>query len=177
MDGNFYIDCKPPFPVNTVTTTTLTTSNQNIWPSSHLPLLGGYFNYPGKLLYMRGWGVCTSGATPGNFGINFFWGNNTANNGTNLSNVSYTWTASQTNTSFSFELWVRCRATGVSGQVFSYGNVFVAGSGVIHHPFNGATNNVTIDTTLNNYISPQVNRSGSTAETITPYHIFTQSLN
>ena len=177
MDGNFYVDCKPPFNVNTATQTTLTTVNQAIYPSGWLPLLGGFFNWSGKCLYMRSFGTCTSAATPVNFGINFFWGNNTANNGTNIANVSYTWTASQTNTTFAWELWVRCRVPGASGTLMAYGNIFIAGSGVIHFPFNASPVVTGLDLTANNYISPQVNRSGTTAETITPYHVFTQSLN
>ena len=175
-DGPFYIDGKPPFSVNNSTTTSLTTVNQNILPSSWLPLLGGYFNFVGKLLYMRCTGVCTSVATPGNFGINFFWGNNTANNGTNIANVGYTWTANVAGAAFQWELWVRCRALGTSGSLFSWGNIFISSTGIINFPFSSPAA-VTVDLTANNYISPQVNRSGSTAETITPYEVTTIAMN
>lgn len=176
MDGNFFVDCKPPFPQNVATATTLTAANQAIYPNGHLPVLGNYFNYVGRALYMRSWGICSSGATPGNFGINFFWGNNTNNNGTNLCNVAYAWAASQTNSVFCWELWARARAIGASGSLFCYGNIFIAGSGILHFNYTNPAA-VTVDLTQPNYISPQVNRSGSTAETIQPYHIFHQSLN
>ena len=177
MDGPFYCDLKPPFTQSSAPQVTLTATNAPIIPTAWLIPLGNYFNWVGKLLYMRSIGVCTSGTTPGNFGFNLFWGNNTANNGTNLGGgVNIAWTASITNAAVQFEAWARCRATGTSGSLFVWGNLSIANTGLVHLPFSNPAA-TTVDLTQNVYISPQVNRSGSTAETITPYEIFWQALN
>ena len=177
MDGPFYCDLKPPFTHASGSTTTLTTVNQALYPTGWLPQLGGYFNYVGKLLYIRSIGAATSGTTPGNFGFNLFWGNNTANNGNNLGGgVATAWTASITNAAWQWEAWIRCRALGTSGSLFTYGFISLANSFIIQFPYSNPVA-TTVDLTANNVISPQVNRSGSTVETITPYEITFQALN
>ena len=177
MPGSaFYIDGKPPFNQNIATATTLTSTMQNPYPLGWSPLLPKFFNYPGKLLYMRSVGICTSGATPGTLSFALYWGTGAGNNGTQLVSSGMAWTASAANEAYILEMWIRCRLTGVSGSLFCYGKLNVTGSGIVHVP---AQNPVatTVDLTQNFMLSPQFSRSGSTAETITPYWLYHQALN
>jgi hypothetical protein len=177
MDGPFYNDSRPPFPVTTSPSAiTLTGSYQPIVPTAWMRPLGNYFNWVGKLVHLRLIATTTSGATPGTFNVGAYWGNNTAGNGTQLCAVGFTWNANNVNVFTPIDLFVRCRALGTSGSLFAYGTCFLGGSGIIFYSFNNPAA-VTVDLTQPNYLSVQLFRSGSTAETVTTYDVYWQTLN
>lgn len=177
MDGPFYVDTRPPFNNANGPSLTLTTSLQLLAGPAMCPLLGSnYFGYPGKALRITAFGVCTSGATPVAFNFNFIYGNGTAGNGANVCGVNVTWTANQANQSWMATAVIRCRSTGTSGSVLGVGWLFVGGTGLIPMPATSSAA-VTIDTSLNNYITPQLSRGGSTAETAQLTDILFEALN
>jgi hypothetical protein len=180
MDGPWYNEGMPPFQASTAPQVTMTSSNQPLFPNSWLqPNRPGFFDYVGKTIYYKAWGVSTTGATPGNFNLFVYWGNNTASNGTQLGSNAFTWVASLTNVCWSIDLYIRARAIGVNGQLVIYGTLFLGQTGLWMFPFSGTITGVVCDLSRanSNFISPQVNRSGTTAETITPWDMYWQQLN
>lgn len=179
MDGP-WISNYIPVPIDSVAETqvTLTTTLQALVATGRLPNLGAnYFGFVGKRVHMKGTGWTTSGATPGNMTIAVLAGNNANNTGVNVASVATTWSASQTNYTFLFDLWIQCRATGASGSLLCEGIVFYQSSGF--YPFNFTAPAIsTVDLTQNPlYFSPQASRSGTTAEVFRVLDIFFEALN
>ena len=179
MDGP-WISTMLDTPINSVAETqvNLTTTLQAMVSTARLPNLGNnYFNYVGKRLHMKATGWTTSGGTPGNMTLAILAGNNANNTGTNVAGVTTTWTASQTNYTFNMDMWVQCRALGVSGSLLCEGIVHYQSSGI--YPFNFTAPGITtVDLTQNPlYLSPQFSRSGSTAEVIRVLDIWFEALN
>ena len=156
---------------------TLTTTAQPICASGKMPNFANYFNYVGKAIHLKGLARTTSGATPGNLEFQIMVGNNTANNGQNIASLVAAWTANQSNYTWIFDLWVQCKAIGVSGSLMGHGVTFWQSVG--YFPFNGQSPGiVTVDLTQNPlYFSPQVFRSGSTAESVWLFDYFFEALN
>jgi|SRR5215831_9186472 len=176
-NGAFYCDSKPPFRDRSGSSTSLTTSYVAYVPTSDIPWFPANYFYSGKLLYIRHMFQTTSAATPTAFFVELMFGNNTNGNGTQLCVAGITWTANVTAVQCTCDFWVRCRSTGVSGQFFTYGVVWLGTTGLIPIPATGGISNVTVNTTQGGYIAPQYFRSGSTAETITHHDIFTRAMN
>jgi hypothetical protein len=176
FNGNFYCDTKPPFYAVSDLPITLTGSYQPVVSAGALPWMPPNYFTPGKLLYMRMMFQCTSQATPGAIFFQVMLGDNTANNGQSLVNVGLNWTANNSNVTSTFECWMKCRASGVSGSILTFGTLFVGGTGIIMVPPSGP-GSVTIDTTQSGYLSTQVNRSGSTGETFQFHDIFFRAMN
>jgi len=176
-NGSFYSDSKPPFRDRSGSSTSLTTSYVAYVPTSDIPWFPANYFTPGKLLYIRHMFQTTSAATPNGFFVGLMFGTNTSGFGTTLCNAGITWTANQSQVQCQCDFWVRCRSAGPSGQMFSYGVVWLGGTGLIPIPASGGIGNVTLDTTKGGYIAPQYFRSGSTAETITHHDIFTRAMN
>jgi len=123
MDGPFWHDTRLPFVNTDAPSVTLTTALQAMVPTSYLPVLGpNYFNYVGKALRIRIFGRFTTGATPGNFTLNYMWGSNANNTGTSILATTVTgMTINLTNNSFQADLTIRARSLGAAGTVIATG--------------------------------------------------------
>src|SRR5215831_5067369 len=178
MDGPWYCEGKAPFQATIAPQITMTASNQPLFPTSWLqPNRPRYFDYIGKTIYYKAWGVFTTGTTPGNFNYFVYWGNNTASNGTSLGSIGVTWVASITNICWQIDLYIKARAIGTNGQLIIHGSLWLGQTGLWMFPFSGTLTGTNCDLTTTSWISPQVNRSGSTGETITPWDIIWQQIN
>lgn len=184
MDGQFYVDTRAPHMMADQASVTLSTTALPIFPNAALPVLGSsYFGWVGKAVRMRIWGQMTTGATPGNLTVGMYWGNNTGANGTILSqSAAVALTASASNAQFEMDWLVRCRAIGATGALLAHGmfnsNVILVASTLqpIMIPPQGAAQ-TTCDLTQNNFLSPQIWRSGSTAESVIVHDMTFEALN
>jgi hypothetical protein len=167
------------------TAVTLATTAKAIVPVLALPVLGSnYFGWVGKACRMRIWGQMTTGTTPGNGIFSLLWGTGADANGTTIltNATAFALGASQTNLTWEIDCIVRCRAVGTSGSVICHGmmsaNVNLIASTLQPVMFpTSAPAAVTIDTTANNVLSPQFQRSGSTAETMQVTEFVYEALN
>jgi len=184
MDGNFYVDSRPPFLSADPAAVTLASTDKALIPVANIPVLGSnYFSYIGKALRIRLFGRITTAATPGNGTFDIYWGNGSDANGTIIgSSAAFALTASQTNLSWELELWVRARALGASGSLFVTGmasfNVGVVASTLqpLMIPAS-APAAVAVDLTAASIVSPQFKRSGSTVETMQVHDVSFESMN
>ena len=177
MDGPFWHDTRLPFVNTDGPTVTLTGTYQPLVPNSYLPVLGAnYFNYIGKALRIRMFGRFTTGATPGSFTLGYLWGNNTANNGTGIAGNSVVMTANLTGYSWQADLTIRARTLGSSGTIIAFGVWYLQNVGFIMMPVT-LPGSILLDLTPNNFISPQMQRSGSTGETVQVHDIMFESVN
>jgi hypothetical protein len=177
MDGPFYVDSRGPHNFVSGSTITLTNVLQAALPPGAYPVLGpNYFNWVGKICRIKAFGEITTGATPGNVTFNWTWGNGTSNTGTLITGVNVTGQANQTGDAIMMEQIFRCRSCGVSGSLFSWGNIFLQNWGEIAiPPFSPAP--TTLDLTQNNIIHLQVSRSGSTGESVRFHDITFEAMN
>jgi hypothetical protein len=177
MEGPWVSNLLEPFNTTSQSLITLTGTAQALYATSQLPTLANYFNYAGKLLHFRGVGQTTSGATPGNFALSILYGSNANNVGSNIVSIVVAWPASQVNTTFMFDYWCRCRVPGASGTLSCQGFMFMQGFGIIQSFFSNPSVFTPVDLTATAYMSPQLFRSGSTAETVQMHDIFFESIN
>jgi len=182
MDGPFYADLRTPHLISDQGQVTLATTNKALIPASELPAFGANYFIPGKKVRMRAFGKISTILTPGNGQFAFYWGSGADATGTILaSSTAQALVASQTNLSWMFDVTVTCRArgSGTNGSLFLSGfALFSEGVSVAHILIPGsAPAAVGVDTTVANVISPQFNRSGSTAEVMTLQELEVQALN
>lgn len=184
-DGLFYRDTREPFMVSDLAVATLSTTDVALYTPSAFPVLGGqYWARPGKKLHIRLFGKMTTGTTPGNLTIDVYYGSGANATGTILaSSAAVALSASQTNLSWSLEIWVRCITIGSTGTLYVTGE-FYANVGLIAStlqpmmiPASAAAASGSIDLTTANIISVQAKRSGSTAETMTVQDMQVEALN
>ena len=178
MDGQFYIDNKPPFVAVSQATITLSSSYTAMILPGLLPIMGNeYFSYPGKAVRMRFHGQMTSGATPGNVTFAILYGTGASGNGNLIAGVNFGWTANVTGMAFQAEWYVRCRSIGASGTLFGTGYVNTNSMGFVLMPPTSPVA-VTNDLTQPGYnLSFQMQRSGSTAETAQVHDFMYEALN
>lgn len=179
MDGQFYVDTRQPHLGASWPTITMATTLKAVVPVAGLPVLGAnYFGYVGKTVRTTIFGQITTGATPGNFGFYTMWGSGADNTGITLNGVTGATSSltNQTNTSFIWQINHRVRALGASGSLISWGYFCIQGFGFVMSPASGIVS-VTCDLTQNNVLSPQMQRSGSTAETATVVDYLFEALN
>lgn len=171
MDGPFWVDLRGPHQIGPWPTVNLSTTDRGVVPVQGLPALGGnYFNFAGKSVWMRIVGGITTAATPGFLNLSLYWGNGGDANGTQLFlSGNNTLIASQTNAAFIWDICIRCQLTGSSGRLLAYGkcvfNPALVAANTIVFPLTNMVFTV-CDLTANNYLSPQMRRSGSTAESM-----------
>jgi hypothetical protein len=178
--SNFYCDSKPPFRDRSGSSTAMTTALVAYVPTSDIPLFPPNYFWAGKLVYIKHIFQTSSFATPTAFFVNLIFGNNVSNTGTGLCSAGITWTANQSTVQCSCDFWIRCRTAngpGTIGTLFSYGVVWLGGTGLIPIPATGGLSAVSFDTSVGGYIAPQYYRSGSTAEVLTHHDIFTRAMN
>lgn len=178
MDAQFYVDSKPPFAEPIPSAVTLTTTFQALAPPAALPTFPpNYFGWVGKAVRMRMMGILTSGATPGNWAFNHIFGSGANNTGSGLCGITVSsFTANVTNAVWVSEAVFRCRAVGTSGVILAVGWWQIQGVGLFAVPPNNFST-VSLDLTQSGVISPQMNRSGSTAESAQLFDVVTQALN
>ena len=177
MDGPFWHDTRLPFVVSDAPAITLTTSYQALVPTSYLPVLGAnYFNYTGKALRIRMFGRFTTGATPGSFTLGYLWGNNANNTGTSIAANSVNMTANLTGYSWQADLTIRARSLGTGGTIIATGIWYLQNVGFLMMPVT-LPGSIALDLTPNNLVSPQMQRSGSTTETVQVHDILFESIN
>jgi hypothetical protein len=173
-DGLFYNDLREPFISSDITAVTLAATAKALYPASNFPVLGGqYFSRIGKKLRIRLFGRMTTVLTPGNGSFNVYYGTGADANGVVLmTGTAVALSASQTNLSWSAEIFVHCRTTGSAGTLFCTGkahfNVGLIASTLqpILLPASAPAVSGACDLTAANIISVQYLRSGSTAETM-----------
>lgn len=184
MDGPFWVDLRTPHINADVGPLTLATTYKALLPVANLPILGSnYFNYSGKAVRMRIWGRITTALTPGNIQVGLFWGTGADANGTIIAQTSAAaLSASQTNLTWEWDIFCRCRVLGSSGSLLAHG-MLNANVGVIASTLQpvmmpaSAPAAVTVDLTQNFVLSPQMLRSGSTAEAVTIHEYTFESMN
>jgi len=179
MEGPWVTNLLEPFNVVNTTSVSLLTTAKALYATEQLSNVGnGFFGYAGKTVHFRGIGNCTSAATPGNFGFSILLGSNANNTGTNLTSINVTWAANQANQTWMFDMWCKCRLPGSSGSLVCQGWIFIQGTGIIQCNFSNPVVSTGLNLLTNPlYLSPQLQRSGSTAETVNMYDIFYESVN
>jgi hypothetical protein len=170
MDGPFYTDAKAPFLSAAEAAVTLATTDKMIYPGSRT-LINAANLSPGKKYELYVYGTITTGATPGNLGVEFYWGSADAATTLLASSAALTLIANQTAIPFLVTVRLQFRAVGPSGSVLAHGKleigtaVVAVGQALIPASAPAA---VTVDTTAaTSGIGVQMKRSGSTAETVT----------
>jgi hypothetical protein len=171
-NAQFFHDTREPFHSVNPAAVTLAATNKALVPASNLPVLGSqYFARPGKKIHIRMFGQITTAVTPGNLTLGVYYGTGADANGVLLaSSAAQTLIASQTNISWTLDLWIRCQTIGSTGTLWATGRaqfgtaVIAAGTFLI--PASAPAVSAACDLTAALLISPQALRSGSTAETM-----------
>lgn len=173
FDGAFWLDTREPFFTANLAAITLATTDKALYaPKDHPPLGPNYFSRYGKRMAIYASGALTTAATPGNGTFDLYWGTGADANGTIIaSSAALALTAAQTNLTWWCELFIRCTTPGSSGFLEVSGR-WGANPGVLAGSLQPATipasaaAPVAVDLTLNNFLSLQFKRSGSTVETM-----------
>jgi len=185
MDGPYYLDQRAPFISADVASVTLATTDKALYPVANFPALGSnYFSFIGKAIWIHLFGRITTAATPGNLTVDTYWGTGADANGTIIgSSAAVALTASQTNLSWTLDLFVRARTLGATGTLFVTGEL-VANNAVLATsvqpvlvPASAPAASSSVDLTASNIISVQFKRSGSTAETAQVHELGVYALN
>lgn len=178
MDSSYYEESLLPFNAATQSAITMTTSYQALVPGAFLPIMGNnYFNFPGKAVRIRAYGLASTGTTPGALTFSLLYGTGANNNGTLMGGVAINFVASRTNDCWFAEFVVRCRVTGASGSLMGVGWFDLNAVGaVLLSPSSPAAATVDL-TAATNVLTFQASRSGSTVETIQLLDIFYEALN
>jgi hypothetical protein len=174
MDGAFYHDSRTPFFIADAGAVTLAATYKALIPAGSLaPLGANYFGFPGKKVRIRVFGRMTTGATPGNVQIGLLYGTGADANGVTVcQSGAVALLTGQTNISFEAEFIVVCRTLGPTGTLFGTGKM-VANPALIASttqplmiPASAPAASASVDLTSSSLLlSPQLLRSGSTAET------------
>lgn len=172
MDQSFYVDTREPFQGAVSGAVSLSTTDVALYTPSAYPSLGGqYWARVGKMQHIHMFGAITTAATPGNLTFDVYYGSGANATGTIIaSSAALTLVASQTNISWSLDLYIRCVTIGSAGTLICTGN-FIVGTAVIAAgfaliPATAPAASSAVDLTAANIISVQAKRSGSTAETM-----------
>lgn len=184
-DGLFYNDLREPFIGSDVAAVTLAATDKALYPAAAFPILGGqYFSRVGKKVRIRLFGRITTGATPGNltFAVRYGTGAD-ANGNAAASSAAIALIASQTNVSWQVEVFVHCRSVGATGTLFVVGSakfnplVIASTAQPIMIPATAPAVSGAYDLTAALIPSIQVQRSGSTAETMQVHDLEVTALN
>lgn len=183
-DGLFYRDSKPPWLNAAETSITLATTDKLLYPGGRTALAAAYFAFIGKAVQLTVFGTVTTAATPGNIGVEMYYGTTDAGGTLLGSSAALALVASQTTIPFRIEAYARARATGagVTGSIFAWA-ITKIGIAVIASPNDhflvpaSAPAAVAVDTTVASGFNLQMKRSGSTAEAAVTQDIIFEALN
>ena len=182
-DGTQYRDLRQPNMVAAQTSITLAATDKLLWPGSMTALVGNYF-WPGKVIKVTAMGALTTGTTPGNVGVEHYFGTADAGGTLLASSTVAAAAASKQAERLLVEAYCRCRASGPTGSVISWGRLmgdqaFAAFANTILPIFTPGSlpAAVTIDTTGASGFNVQLKRSGSTAEAFVTHDLIFEALN
>lgn len=181
-DGIFYIDSRPPWITAVEATVTLLTTDLLIYLGSRTALPAGYFAFPGKAVRLTIYGSITTVLTPGNIGVEMYYGTTSAGGTLLGSSAALALVASQTTIPFRIEAYARARSVGPTGSLIPF-CICKFGIAVIASPNDhfivpaGAPTAVTVDTTAASGFNVQIKRSGSTVETVAVHDLIFEALN
>lgn len=181
-DGIYYVDSRPPWILAAEATATLLTTDILIYPGSRTALPAGYFAFAGKAVRLTIYGSITTAVTPGNIGVELYYGTASAGGTLLASSAALALVASQTTVPFRIEAYARARSVGPTGSLLVFA-LCKFGIAVIASPNDhfivpaGAPTAVTVDTTAASGFNVQIKRSGSTVETVTTHDILFEALN
>lgn len=170
-DGPFYTDAKQAaFATAAQATVTLATTDKMVYPGAMTAIQNANL-FPGKLYEEYMYGTITTAATPGNLGVEIYWGSADAATTLLASSAALTLIASQTTIPWLVTVRAQIRGTGATGSVFVYGKLEIGAAVVAATQAfipASAPAAVTVDTTAAAAgLGIQMKRSGSTAETVT----------
>lgn len=184
-DGVFYRDSRQPWCIAAQTSITLAATDKLLYPGNLTALVANYYT-PGKANKLTVMGAFTTVATPGNLGVEHYFGTTDAGGTLLGSSTAVALTANKTNFTAIVEAYVRCRVAGIAtvGQLISWGRFMSDGAGLLTA---SASNpvltpasvpaQVAVDTTAASGFNVQIKRSGSTAETFVAHDIIFEALN
>lgn len=173
-DGIHYLDQKEPHMTAAQSAVTLATTDKLIIPAAFTTnWSSGFGGKPGKTAYWTYYGSITTALTPGNIGVELYWGTADAGGTLLASSAALALVASQTTIPFRVEAYLKNRGPyGSACSVLPWA-ICKFGTAVIASPNDhfivpsGAPTAVNIDATAASGFNCQVKRSGSTAETLT----------
>jgi hypothetical protein len=185
-DGINYRDTREPIIMASQTAITLAATDKILYPGNMTALVANYLGKPGKKIKLTVNGAMTTGATPGNLGLELYYG--TADAATTLlaSSSAPALTASRTSMSCVIEAYLRSQgggATPTTTAVYAWAkatfgqastNDLLATPTILVPASVPAT--VNVDSTLAGGFCAQIKRSGSTAETFTTWDLIFEAL-
>lgn len=183
MDGAYYHDSRGPFRVAAETAVVLAATDKLTYPGFLTSLPANYFT-PGKMNRLTVYGTITTVLTPGNIGVELYYGTTDAGGTLLASSAALALVASQTTIPFEIVAYVQCRVAGIAGvgSLFAWAEAKF-GTAVIASPNDhffipaSAPAAVAVDTTAASGFNVQIKRSGSTAESVTVQHVIFEALN
>ncbi len=165
---------------------TMSSSDKALYPVSNFPVLGGnYFGFVGKTIQIDLFGRLTTGATPGNFSWDLYWGTGADANGTLLEATPgvCALVANATNVTWTASFKIRCTTIGSAGALFATGWSLFNVAGILStvqpslYPMTAPATSASVDLTAANIVSVQVKRSGSTGESMQVHQLHVTALN
>lgn len=123
--GLFYNDTRPPWITSDISTT-LTTTQKQLWPTAELTPTFQSDWFTGKLFELQCFGKITTPAGAGALTFQLGYGTSDGTTGALATSAALTAIASQSNIPWSFRGRVRCRDRGVAaaaGILFGYGSL------------------------------------------------------
>lgn len=182
--GLYYQDTRAPFVTSDIAAVTLATTMKQMWPTAELTPTFQSDWFDGKLFHLRCFGRMTTAATPGNLTMQLGYGTADGTTGALATSAALTLVASQTNVSWRFEGYVRCRSRGVaaaSGILLGTGvfecNAALIAAGQALVPATAAAQVGSLNLAATSGIHFQMARSGSTAETAQVHDVIFAALN
>jgi hypothetical protein len=188
-DGNFYRDAiQASFNQADHPAVTLATTDKGLVPFEVTNTPPAYW-WPGKMRKLTYFGRFTTAATPGNIGIELYYGTADAGGTLLASSAAVALAVSKTNISFILECWFQCRGVGPSGSggsMMAWGRFTPDQIAVLLPAANTpmmipatAPAAVNIDTTLaaGSGVNAQIKRSGSTADTVQIHNCLIEAVN
>lgn len=181
-DSASWRDLNKPWINAAQTAITLAATDKLMYPGYLGARKGGYWSAQ-KKTKITVIGTLTTAATPGNLGIEAYYGTTDAGGTLLVSSAAIALAATQTNLTLIVEMWFQCGTDGGSGTIKAMGRL--TGNSAL---FSTAANEVmmipasapafvTVDTTADSGYNLQIKRSGSTAESFTAHEVLYEALN
>lgn len=182
-DGTQYRDSRQPNMIVAQGSITLAATDKLLYPGSVTALPANYF-WPGKGIKLTVMGALTTGATPGNVGVEHYYGTTDAGGTLLASSVASAAAINKTSATVILEAYARCRTSGPTGTLISWGRLmgdqgFAVFANTVLPILTPASvpAATTIDTTAAQGFNIQLKRSGSTAETFVTHDLVFEALN
>jgi hypothetical protein len=182
-DGIFYRDTRQPLLIASQTPITLAATDKLLYPGALTAIPANYL-WPGKKLKLTVYGAFTTALTPGNLGVELYYGTSDAGGTLLGSSASPALTASRTSMSVIIEAYLRAQAAGSAAAMFAWAKSVFGGASTndllaTPHIFTPAAvpATVNVDTTAASGFNAQIKRSGSTVETFTTWDLIFEALN